>query len=428
MFRDADPFQQATAAVGGGASMDVATERVERELAGQPEVRGELLHQLALIQRNQGRYDKADRLLRRAIDERRRLLGPTDTTDLELASLLYELGATLRMESSYASAESLVRKSLGIRQAVLPADHPAVAAALSELGTVRRYQGHYDEAARLIELAIRIEERQGESEELANTLNRLAEVRRSTGDLKGAELLTRRVIDIRERVLGPDHPLVAIAYTRLAGVLHDADVSGALQAARHAVDVGRRRLGPAHPMTLAAESELSLLLQKTGDLSGAERMQREVLAGRERLHGEYHRDVAGSMRNLSGMLRQRGDLAGAEVMTRRSMDIYRKTASDADVAPLVQDLAVLRYERGDAQGALPLAQQVVGFRGEEMWMWDAPSAADLVELSFLLAENGDCDGARTLSERAATIYEKVSPRDNASARTAAEPPECRVTK
>jgi ATP/maltotriose-dependent transcriptional regulator MalT len=195
---------------------------------------------------------------------------------------------------------------------------------LGELGAVRRYQGHYDEAARLIEQAIAIQGQHGESEELASSLNTLAEVRRTNGDMKGAEALARPAIGIRERVFGPDHPLVVTAYVRLASVLYDVDVDGALQAARHAVEIGERRVGRAHPLTLAAISGLSLLLQKKGDLPGAERMPREVLAGGEREYGEYHRDVAGSMRNLSGMLRQRGDLAGAEAMTRRSTEIYKK--------------------------------------------------------------------------------------------------------
>jgi serine/threonine-protein kinase len=251
MFRDADPYQGGTANT-SAAPPDAATERIERELAGQPEVRGELLHQLAVIQRNLGRYDKAEQLLRRAIDDRRAVLAPNDTTD--------------------------------------------------------------------------------------------------------------------------------------------------------------RRL-------LSAQSELSLLLQKKGDLQAAESLQREVLAGRRRLHGEYHRDVAGSMRNLSGIARQRGDLAEAEALARRSMEIYRRvTGAETDVAPLVQDLAVLRHERGDDREAVTLARQVVGFGSQEMWMWDPQSASDLLELASVLAKNGDCDGARTLSERSTMIHARISPPGRASAR------------
>ncbi len=414
-FGDADPYQGGTANT--SAALDAATERIERELAGQPEVRGELLHQLGVIQRNLGRYDKAEQLLRRAIDDRRGVLAPNDTTDRGLATLYYELGWTLRLESSYPAAEEWLRRALAMRQAVLPPDHPDVASAMSELGSVRRTQGHYAEAIRLYEQAIAIQEKRGETSELATTLDRLSEARITTGDLSGAEPLVRRVIAIRTRVLGPDHPLVASAFARLAGVLHDVDVDGALQAARQAVAIGQRRLGRDHPVTLSAASELSLLLQKKGDLQAAESLQREVLAGRRRLHGEYHRDVAGSIRNLSGMARQRGDLAEAEAMARRSMEIYRRvTGAETDVAPLVQDLAVLRHERGDAREAVTLARQVVGFRGQEMWMWDPQSASDLLELASVLAKNGDCDGARTLSERSTMIYGKLSTHGRANAR------------
>src|SRR5207237_1885217 len=109
--------------------------------------------------------------------------------------------------------------ALDMRRVVLAPDDPDVAMTLSELGTVRRYQGHYDEAARIFEEAVRIMERKGDTEALANTLTRLSDLHSRAGDSQGAVGLARRAIAIRERLLGPDHPNVASGYLRLANVL-----------------------------------------------------------------------------------------------------------------------------------------------------------------------------------------------------------------
>jgi hypothetical protein len=119
MFREADPFQPADTSSGVNARgpLDAAAARIERELAGQPDVRVELLHQLGVIRRNLGSYAPAETLFRQAIDERRRVLPLNDRTDCGLASLFHELGATLRLENSYESCEAWLRSALAIRQA-----------------------------------------------------------------------------------------------------------------------------------------------------------------------------------------------------------------------------------------------------------------------------------------------------------------------
>jgi tetratricopeptide (TPR) repeat protein len=405
MFRDADPFQTTGPDSVRGLSIDVAMERVDRELAGQPEMRAELVLQLAVIDNNLGRFVKADTALRRVIGEVEALQSTNANKSLR-ASLYYQLGATLRAENAFASAETFLQHSLTLRRELALPDDPELAVTLNELGAVRRYQGRYDEASRLFEETVRIMKGRGDTETLASALARLSDIYAVAGDIYGADSLARQALAIRERLLGPDHPSVASGYLRLANVLSGIDADSAMQAAEHAFDIDLRRLGPAHPSTLSAESELSLLEWRKGDVAKGERLQREVLAGRSKLYGENHIDVGGSLANLAFMMRKRGDLANAEAYTARAAQIYQNvTGIDENVAGLVLQLAVLKAKLGDTEDAVQVAKRVVGFKWETIHNWDTATADDLVETASLLATASECVDARTLYARANAMYD-----------------------
>ncbi|GJG87801.1 hypothetical protein tb265_29820 [Gemmatimonadetes bacterium T265] len=414
VFRDADPYQQPADTAGGVATAEalrLGTARIERELVGQPEVRGEVLHALGVIQRNLGSTGQSERLLRQSIAERLRVLGAPRRPDRELAALLTDLGVTLRQRSDYMGADSILSQALAMRRALLPADHPDVAATLLELGIVRRYRGEYADAGRLLRQAAAIGEQRADGPELATTLQQLAVVRAASGGLDDAERLLRQAVAMRERVLGRGHPAVASTLVELADVLDDIGRPDAAEgAAREALAIQRRRLAPGHPEILATESTLSLILWDQGKRAEAERLQRAVLAGRRRLTGDYHRDVAGSLHNLSRMLHGRGDLAGAERAARRTIAIYvRLNGEGGDLGPLLADLAVIRHERGDDDEATRLARRVVAASSGAVWLWDRESARRLRELAAVLGGRGDCVGARMLEARADAIAATLAP-------------------
>src|SRR6266852_2759637 len=90
-------------------------------------------------------------------------------------------------------------------------------AAHMSTGEIANRAGDYRTAAAGYEAALREAESFGASDpRLATTLNDLAELYKTQGRLADAEPLYRRVLGIREKVLGPDHPDVGTSFNNLA--------------------------------------------------------------------------------------------------------------------------------------------------------------------------------------------------------------------
>jgi CHAT domain-containing protein len=125
---------------------------------------------------------------------------------------------------------------------------------------VRLYNaGRYEEAIPLAERALRIQEKVlgPEHPTVALALNNLAELFRAQGDSARAEPLYQRALKILEKVLGPEHPNVASSLYNLA-VLFAAknDITKAIAYTERSVKVSERNI----TLNLATGSERQKLL------------------------------------------------------------------------------------------------------------------------------------------------------------------------
>src|SRR5262245_23311411 len=122
---------------------------------------------------DQGKYDEAEPLLKRALAIRERALGPAHP---DTATSLNNLAELYRIQGKYGAAEPLYQRSLAIRVKALGASHPDTASSLNNLAL------HYD----------------------------------SQGKYAEAEPLYKRSLAICEKTLGPDHPHTATSLNNLA--------------------------------------------------------------------------------------------------------------------------------------------------------------------------------------------------------------------
>ena len=64
---------------------------------------------------------------------------------------------------------------------------------------------------------------------MINAIHNLANLLHQKSDLATAEPLMRRVLETRERILGPEHPSTLTAVVNLAGLLHQKDNFAAVE-------------------------------------------------------------------------------------------------------------------------------------------------------------------------------------------------------
>lgn len=99
------------------------------------------------------------------------------------------------------------------------ADDTVLAWALDTLGSLKQDQSSYQDAQGLYERSIRLWRMRSESLGLAHALNDLASLYSDIDQFHKSELLCRKSLTIRIRLLGTNDPDVAMGYPNLATVL-----------------------------------------------------------------------------------------------------------------------------------------------------------------------------------------------------------------
>ena len=251
------------------------------------------------------------------------------------------------------------------------ADQPELQAELFALiGRTYERMGLHVEALPLLERALSISRRAiGESVQLAQSLNNLGVLHRGTGNVARAEPLLRESLDMRRRVLGREHPDVAITAVELSRVLQDrGEMREAEVLAREGLTIRQKVFGDEHRETATSKNELGLIRLQLGDLEGAEPLLRQNLATNQRLLGMRHASTATSMANLALVLGARGALEEAEKLFRESLEITRGVFGDNHVsfAHTLNNLAVCLEMQGRLDEAQALLERSLRIAGPQL--------------------------------------------------------------
>ena len=147
----------------------------------------------------------------------------------------------------------------------------------------------------------------------------------SLGLYSRAEALVRQAVDIRRRILGPEHPETLKSMNYLADVFDgQGRYSEAEKSHRETLNVRRRLLGREHPDTLNTMVDLSFSIERQGRYDEAESIAREALEIQRHLLGPDHRDTLRSMTALAGILVEEGHYSAAEGLERETLEIQRR--------------------------------------------------------------------------------------------------------
>jgi tetratricopeptide (TPR) repeat protein len=168
-----------------------------------------------------------------------------------------------------------------------------------------------------------------ESVEFASPLSTLAGCYVKTGRMEEAKAAALRSLEIKERLLGPGDPEVAITLNNLACVLIENDEFARAEPLMiRAADIDRKANGPEsvqYSWRLVAVGVLyGRWAQQTGELTRlpeAKRLVEEALQIVRVKYGERHPDVSHCCHNLATISIMRGDLAGATSHETRAVAI-----------------------------------------------------------------------------------------------------------
>jgi CHAT domain-containing protein/Tfp pilus assembly protein PilF len=274
------------------------------------------------------------------------------------------------LDDRYRDAIRTERRSLNIREGILDPEDPAVASSRFALGLYYR----------------------------------------NAGDIHEAEEAYLQALATMEKVLGQEHPSVALVLHNL-GYLYYYDLHDYTQAQamyERALAIKEKSLGPEHPLIAATLLNMGLLQWKQKNYPRATVYYQRAREIFEKNDGPESNSVANCIHNLGIIYKESGDYVKGEACYQQALRIWEKTLGKdhPQVAMSMESLGILHRDKGDYETAESFLVRALNIEVEKEGANHPDVANTLVILARLYEAKGDMTRAVEYQSRAAEIEEK----------------------
>ena len=228
-------------------------------------------------------------------------------------------------------------------------------------------------------------------------LDRLANYLGQRGSYASAIELRQRVLEARERSLGPEHPSTLNARGDFAYWTGEAgDAAGARDQFAALVPVCEQVLGPEHPDTLNTRHNLASQTGEAGDAAGARDQFAALLPAYERVQGAEHTDTLLTRHNLAYWTGEAGDAAGARDQFAALVPVCEQVLGPEHPDTLNARFSLARWtgQAGDAAGARDQSAALLPVRERVLGPEHVHTLATRASLARWTGQAGDAAGAR----------------------------------
>ena len=228
------------------------------------------------------------------------------------------------------------------------------------------------------------------------------------GDYAKAEPLYKEALEIRQKVLGREHPDTATSLNNLAELYRGmGDYAKAEPLLKEALEIYQKVLGPEHPFTATGLNNLAVLYQDMGDYAKAEPLFKEALEIHQKVLGPDHPDTATSLNNLALLELDLGKIRGSQTTqptwvrcrtSKRFPKSFRSAQRTSDSPTSVSNIPTHSSPRSTRRDPL-LASAVLHYKGVVL---------DSIIEDRLLAETSKEEANRELVEQLKTKKRMVA--------------------
>jgi CHAT domain-containing protein/tetratricopeptide (TPR) repeat protein len=363
------------------------------------------LNDLGLLYHHLGDNEKAEPLLRRALDIRKRALGENHP---EYETSLSNLAALYEAKGEFKRAEGLYLKALEVK---IKEDDPSRATTRNNLGMLYFRTGDYVEAQRHLHRAAEVWQKTlGERDpQYAAALNNLAALYHSMGDDAKALAYLQRALEL----LPGTHPSRASSLNNLAVVHFSAgDFTKAKPLLLEAVQVLEESGDRTSSHYATCLNNLAMACQNTGERGRAKELYLASLKVIKDSRGENDPSYAQTLSNLGELTMVMGEYVRADPFYRQATEIIKRSPLGENHPSYVislNNLALAYLIQGQVDRAEPLLKQSMQLsRGRLDLVAAAQSERQQLAMTESLRKNLDSylNVAAVLRERAAMF--KVS--------------------
>jgi eukaryotic-like serine/threonine-protein kinase len=365
LFKLSDPQENRGNQVTARELLDSGAKRLQTGLQDQPATKAALLSTVGAVYDSLGQYNVALPILTESL-----ALQPGSHDKSRIATLL-ELGNARSHASDLNDAEAPLQEALHLSQSEFGASSQESGRALWALGQLRYRQDRLADAKDLYNRSLNILETAGApATDVSALLDDLAQVYADELQWALAKQTYERALEVDRRVLGDDHPRVAMRLNNLAIVAQNvSDLKLAESLFRDAIRRDERAYGNQHPETGLARGNYGLLLWREGRLAEAEPLLRSALDVALKLYGPDNYNVAYARVSLAMLLHDQGNLPESETEFRQALAVYDKSlpANHQNRASALMHFARLLVDRGKPDEALATSD-------ESLNIWNATAA------------------------------------------------------
>ena len=270
-------------------------------------------------------------------------------------------------KQDYAKADSLYQRALEIREKVLGAGHPDVAASCIDM-------------ARFYSL---------------------------TEDTAKTESFALRAVTIREKTLDTNHFYTGYALLDYGRYLFDAEkYAEAEEMLKRALFILEKSLNEDHPQYAMTLHSLGFLYDTTGDFNTAIQLYRRELISKEKANGKDSLPAAKVLNYIARVNYRRGELEEAEALYQGALDINTKLNDENGILVAQSNLANIHMERGDYQRSEEMYKEILERRKKPAKPISYVAHA-LVNLGEINNAKGDYTAAEAYLKRSMSIADTI---------------------
>jgi tetratricopeptide (TPR) repeat protein len=312
----------------------------------------------AVLLLNRDSYDEAEKLLRRAIEIRKRNHADGDPGHV---TTLVVLGKVLGKKKRLHEAITVFDQALAIREKDLGLEHHGLIRVLQEYSLLLNQHQQYAQVVPLVRRTLQLfEQNLGKDHPLvAQELTALGNALYLAREMKEAEEVTLRALALREKLHGKVHAKVAVAQNNLAQLLRNTDrreeaESWFLKAMRTAEQ------SPQGDASLPAFN-LGTMLFEDKRANEAEPLLRKAIELTRKNHGENAPDLIKRLYALAWVVKQRGDLDEPITLSREALALEVKLHGEKAESTIVSRAALgaLLAEAGKNEEAEKVMRQAL---------------------------------------------------------------------
>jgi tetratricopeptide (TPR) repeat protein len=230
------------------------------------------------------------------------------------------------------------------------------------------------------------------------------------GQWKDAETFQLEAVELREEVLGLEHPLTLSSMGNLASTFQK---QGRWEEAEklevQVMETSKTKLGADHPDTLTSMANLASTFSKQGRWEEAKKLEVQVMETRRTKLGADHPETLKSMGNLASTYRKQGRWEEAEKLEVQVMGTFKTKlgADHPDTLTGMGNLALTYRDQGRWKEAESLEVQVMETRKRVLGKEHPSTLTSIANLASTFWNQGRWNEAEELQAKALDICSRV---------------------